>query len=52
VHGRWGRGEVVGREGDTLTVLFDEGGYRTLSVALVTENALLKPDVRAREPLR
>jgi ATP-dependent DNA helicase RecQ len=42
-HPRWGVGQVIGYEGDTVTVLFTDGGYRTLSVALVTENNLLTP---------
>ncbi|MDQ4131822.1 MAG: RecQ family zinc-binding domain-containing protein, partial [Actinomycetota bacterium] len=42
-HDAWGEGQVVAYEDDTMTVLFDEGGYRTLSVPLVAENALLRP---------
>jgi hypothetical protein len=34
---------VLGYEGDSMTVLFDEGGYRTLSVELVVDNQLLAP---------
>jgi ATP-dependent DNA helicase RecQ len=30
-------------DGDTMVVLFDEGGYRTLAVALVIERELLQP---------
>jgi RecQ family ATP-dependent DNA helicase len=41
VHDAWGPGAVIGYEGDTMTVMFDEGGYRTLSVELVTEGDLL-----------
>jgi ATP-dependent DNA helicase RecQ len=41
-HGEWGDGDVVAYEDDTMTVLFDEGGYRTLSVGLVLEGDLLK----------
>jgi len=41
-HREWGEGQVISLEGDTLTVLFDEGGYRTLSAALVTDNDLLE----------
>ncbi len=43
VHQSWGEGQVIGYEDDTVTVLFDEGGYRTLSVELVDENGLLVP---------
>ncbi|MDP9006225.1 MAG: RecQ family ATP-dependent DNA helicase [Actinomycetota bacterium] len=42
-HERWGEGQVIDQDGDTVTVLFDEGGYRTLSVELVTEGDLLRP---------
>jgi ATP-dependent DNA helicase RecQ len=45
-HDTWGDGQVVAYEDDTMTVLFDDGGYRTLSVPLVTENALLRPASR------
>jgi ATP-dependent DNA helicase RecQ len=41
VHRQWGEGQVIGYEDDTMTVLFDEGGYRTLAVRLVVENDLL-----------
>ena len=40
-HAEWGRGQVIGREGDKLTVLFESSGYRTLSVSLVEERNLL-----------
>jgi ATP-dependent DNA helicase RecQ len=42
-HAAFGSGEVVGYEGDTMTVLFDDAGYRTLSVELVRGNNLLRP---------
>jgi ATP-dependent DNA helicase RecQ len=42
-HGRWGEGQVIGYESDAMTVLFDEGGYRTLSVELATKGDLLRP---------
>lgn len=41
-HKEWGAGQVIGYGGDAMTVLFDAGGYRTLSVALVQENALVE----------
>jgi ATP-dependent DNA helicase RecQ len=41
-HASWGRGRVLRYEGDTMTVLFDEGGYRTLSVELVRDKGLLQ----------
>ncbi|TCJ38562.1 ATP-dependent DNA helicase RecQ [Parafrankia sp. BMG5.11] len=40
-HVRWGPGQVMKEDGDRITVLFDEVGYRTLSVAAVTERGLL-----------
>jgi ATP-dependent DNA helicase RecQ len=41
-HPQWGEGMVLRHEGDAMVVLFDEGGYRTLSVALVEEGDLLR----------
>ncbi|MBB4698223.1 RecQ family ATP-dependent DNA helicase [Paractinoplanes abujensis] len=40
-HGEWGPGTVMGYEEDRMTVLFDEVGYKTLSVPVVKENKLL-----------
>jgi ATP-dependent DNA helicase RecQ len=40
-HGEWGAGMVMGYEEDRMTVLFDEVGYKTLSVPVVIENELL-----------
>jgi len=42
-HATFGAGEVVAYEDDTMTVLFDDAGYRNLSVELVRENQLLTP---------
>jgi hypothetical protein len=42
-HASWGTGRVLRYEGDTMTVLFGEAGYRTLSVDLVNSNDLLQP---------
>jgi ATP-dependent DNA helicase RecQ len=42
-HGEWGPGTVMGYEEDRMTVLFDEVGYKTLSVPVVVENKLLSP---------
>jgi ATP-dependent DNA helicase RecQ len=39
---RWGEGTVQRYDGDQLTVLFDEHGYRDLSVSLVVERRLLR----------
>jgi ATP-dependent DNA helicase RecQ len=42
-HATFGAGEVVAYEDGTITVLFDDAGYRNLSVELVRENRLLSP---------
>jgi ATP-dependent DNA helicase RecQ len=41
-HPEWGEGLVLGYAGDSMTVLFDEVGYKTLAVSVVEENHLLK----------
>ncbi|SNY60038.1 RecQ family ATP-dependent DNA helicase [Paractinoplanes atraurantiacus] len=40
-HAEWGEGMVMGYEEERVTVLFDEVGYKTLSVPVVLENTLL-----------
>jgi ATP-dependent DNA helicase RecQ len=40
---RWGEGTVQRYDGDQLTVLFDDYGYRDLLVPLVVERGLLRP---------
>ncbi|MFJ3714376.1 RecQ family ATP-dependent DNA helicase [Streptomyces sp. NPDC090057] len=41
-HAQWGRGTVLSEDGDRITVLFDEVGYRTLSLdALADREQLL-----------
>ena len=40
-HTEWGAGLVLGYEQDRMTVLFDEVGYKTLSVPVVQEQGLL-----------
>jgi ATP-dependent DNA helicase RecQ len=42
-HPEWGLGTVTEYEGDRLVVLFDESGYRTLSLELALERHLLEP---------
>ncbi|MBE1488831.1 RecQ family ATP-dependent DNA helicase [Plantactinospora soyae] len=42
-HPEWGSGLVLGYEADKMTVLFDEVGYKTLSVPVVSEQGLLVP---------
>jgi len=44
-HPEWGTGLVLGYEEDRMTVLFDDVGYKTLSVPVVRQQGLL-----AREP--
>jgi len=41
--GRWGQGTVQRYDGDQVTVLFDEHGYRELYVPAVLERGLLTP---------
>ncbi|TDC31332.1 RecQ family ATP-dependent DNA helicase [Micromonospora sp. 15K316] len=43
-HPEWGAGLVLGYEEDRMTVLFDEVGYKTLSVRVVSEQELLTLD--------
>jgi len=40
---RWGTGTVQRYDGDQVTVLFDDHGYRDLLVPLVVERGLLRP---------
>jgi ATP-dependent DNA helicase RecQ len=40
---RWGEGTVQRYDGNQVTVLFDEHGYRDLLVPLVVERGLLRP---------
>jgi ATP-dependent DNA helicase RecQ len=40
---RWGEGTVQRYDGDQVTVLFDEHGYRQLFVPVVVERGLLRP---------
>ncbi|MDD7965556.1 RecQ family ATP-dependent DNA helicase [Actinomycetospora lemnae] len=42
-HDAWGRGTVTTVAEDSVVVLFDGGGYRTLSLPLVREKHLLQP---------
>ena len=43
-HAEWGHGVVMSVEQDRLTVLFDDVGYKTLSLQAVQEHDLLSPD--------
>jgi hypothetical protein len=40
---RWGEGTVQRYDGDGVTVLFDEHGYRELFVPAVLKRGLLRP---------
>jgi len=42
VHRSWGPGLLVRADGDTITVLFDEVGYKTLSLRLLLDENLLE----------
>ena len=42
-HASWGNGVVMRYEGDRIVVLFEEVGYRTLSLVVVAEQELLVP---------
>ncbi|MEV0485472.1 RecQ family ATP-dependent DNA helicase [Streptomyces sp. NPDC050508] len=40
-HGQWGQGEVMSEGNGKITILFESVGYRTLSLAVVTDKQLL-----------
>jgi ATP-dependent DNA helicase RecQ len=42
-HAEWGDGMVLRYEAERMTVLFDDVGYKTLSVPVVVEQSLLTP---------
>ncbi|MDQ3896741.1 MAG: DUF3553 domain-containing protein, partial [Actinomycetota bacterium] len=42
-HPAWGAGQVMGYEGDTVTVFFEAVGYKTLALELVEAGDLLTP---------
>jgi ATP-dependent DNA helicase RecQ len=42
-HASWGEGVVMRYEGDRIVVLFEEVGYRTLSLGTVQDRGLLTP---------
>ncbi|GAA3270345.1 RecQ family ATP-dependent DNA helicase [Dactylosporangium vinaceum] len=41
-HGEWGKGVVLSYAGEQMTVLFEQVGYKTLSVPVVKEHRLLR----------
>jgi ATP-dependent DNA helicase RecQ len=43
-HLAWGGGQVMGYEGDTVTVFFDSVGYKTLGLDLVKAGNLLRAE--------
>ena len=43
-HASWGAGLVERVTPDSVTVLFDAVGFKTLDLALVVERGLLEPD--------
>ncbi|MCW3816400.1 RecQ family ATP-dependent DNA helicase [Micromonospora sp. DR5-3] len=47
-HAKWGPGVVLGYENDRMTVLFDDVGYKTLSVAVVQTQGLLALEANRR----
>ncbi|OBG27753.1 recombinase RecQ [Mycobacterium sp. 852002-51057_SCH5723018] len=49
-HREWGAGVVIGGDGQRITVLFEEFGYRTLSMAAVREHGLLEVTDPIAEP--
>jgi ATP-dependent DNA helicase RecQ len=40
-HDQWGQGEVMSEGDGKITILFESVGYRTLSLAVVTDKQLL-----------
>ncbi|WP_425471106.1 RecQ family ATP-dependent DNA helicase [Saccharothrix variisporea] len=42
-HREWGRGSVVHRESDRFLALFDDVGYKTLSLEAIRDNDVLRP---------
>jgi ATP-dependent DNA helicase RecQ len=43
LHPKWGEGTVTRYEPDRIVVVFDDAGYRTLSLEVVAEQDLLRP---------
>ncbi|MFI5908978.1 RecQ family ATP-dependent DNA helicase [Dactylosporangium sp. NPDC051541] len=41
-HGEWGKGVVLSYAGEQMTVLFEQVGYKTLSVPVVKQHRLLR----------
>ncbi|MFE0823082.1 RecQ family ATP-dependent DNA helicase [Streptomyces sp. NPDC058847] len=49
-HGQWGGGTVLSEDGDRITVLFDQAGYRTLSLETLADRDDLITVVRRPGP--
>ncbi len=47
-HAGWGAGTVQRATSETVTILFEKAGYKTLDVGLVLEQSLLEPESPAR----
>ncbi|MFI5688020.1 DUF3553 domain-containing protein [Streptomyces sp. NPDC051636] len=47
-HAEWGEGTVPGEDSDRITVLFDQAGYRTLSLEALDGRDDLLTVVRGR----
>ncbi|MFF4875442.1 RecQ family ATP-dependent DNA helicase [Micromonospora sp. NPDC000668] len=47
-HAKWGSGMVLGYENDRMTVLFDDVGYKTLSLPVVQAQGLLAMEAKSR----
>jgi ATP-dependent DNA helicase RecQ len=41
VHGQWGQGVVQRYDDDSMVVLFDDAGYKTLALDVVRRRAIL-----------
>ena len=41
-HTAWGTGTVLRYEGNTMTILFDTGGYKMLATEVVVEQGLVR----------
>jgi ATP-dependent DNA helicase RecQ len=42
-HADWGRGTILADDGDRLTVLFEEVGYKELATSVILGEQLLSP---------
>jgi ATP-dependent DNA helicase RecQ len=42
MHTQWGKGLIIGYEGDHITILFEERGAKTLAVPYALQQGLLE----------